>query len=941
MILWAAIVGALIGLSTGEVFGLVFGGIVGAGMGVWLRTIMESEVRREVERQIASREPAQPAAASAEPHFEPPAAAPAAAAPAAPPKRTEPEPKPQAAAPKRPEPALAQSWPEQAVRSEPVVHSGGSDFQPATELADRIRDWFLGGNTIVRVGLVILFVGLVFLARLVAQAGLFPIEARLATIALAGAGLLGFGFSRRIKKPDFALHLQGAGVAVMYLTVFAAAKVYDVLPPAAAFGFMVVIAALGAALAVMQNSLVMALASFLGGFAVPVLLGGKAETPTGLFTYMTVLNLAILGIAWKKSWRALNLLGFFATFALASLWGFSSYEDRHLMICQLFLAISVAIYLATAVLYAHNTKGPFGNVADSTLLFGTALTGFGIETALVRHIPYGSAFAALGFGALYLAVTAIAMRRAKAEMRLVNESMLAIGVGFVTLAVPLALDARWTSGAWALEGLGAFWVGARQARWMPRAFGLLLQMIAGAVALGTLDTNVSAIPLGNNGFITPLLVALPMVLTAWLLRKELPHSGSSWAKGWVRAEPGFEKPWYMGGFLFAVIAVVQEASRRLPALGSDDYPRAVLSDHGQLFAIVLALLGLMALSDWFGRKRQWEAASLPGLLSLPLLWFAFPGSVAMGRYVLFLPDLAVWAAALALHLWLLRRRDADDAHAGHLLRGANHAGTVWLGTAMLANVLWLGVDRGNLWDTSWAGVVFLISATAVLALLTRWAGSAAPRKDLAGLGWPLDPHARVYWWGAALPLALLTFGGAFLTALIAEGITDPLPYVPLVNPVDLAIGLALVALALWRRMLGSAAKIPSGAEPIAGGLGRALGGILAFVWINTIWLRTAHHFLGVGWSQFELAQSPTVQTGLTILWTLIATALMLFAHRRAIRLAWLTGAVLLGVVVAKLLLIDMAQAEGWARIVAFIGVGVMMLAIGYFVPLPPRKEDKA
>lgn len=66
-----------------------------------------------------------------------------------------------------------------------------------------------------------------------------------------------------------------------------------------------------------------------------------------------------------------------------------------------------------------------------------------------------------------------------------------------------------------------------------------------------------------------------------------------------------------------------------------------------------------------------------------------------------------------------------------------------------------------------------------------------------------------------------------------------------------------------------------------------------------------------------------------------------FIHwRPAKRLPWLTGATLLGVVVVKLLFVDMSQAEGIARIVAFIGVGILMLLIGYFVPLPPRQSGE-
>jgi uncharacterized membrane protein len=172
-------------------------------------------------------------------------------------------------------------------------------------------------------------------------------------------------------------------------------------------------------------------------------------------------------------------------------------------------------------------------------------------------------------------------------------------------------------------------------------------------------------------------------------------------------------------------------------------------------------------------------------------------------------------------------------------------------------------------------------------------------------------------------------------------VSDPLPYLPLLNPIDLSVALAFVALALWRQLLGTAKDQPRLGQALAGNLGLGAGALLGFVAVNGMWVRTAHHFMGVAWDYSTLS-SPTVLTGFSILWTLLAMALMLFARARAMRVPWLAGAVLLGVVVAKLLFVDMGQAEGWARIVAFIGVGVLMLLIGYFVPLPPRKsEEKA
>lgn len=930
MILWATVAGALIGWLTADwpEAGVIVGALLGAMMGGWLRGLFRAAVAKEVRLHLAglnfgAPQPSQPV------EQEPAPAPPVAATP--PPPAPASQPAPPA------EPAMAQAWTDQPPVWQEISPVPAEPAEPglADKAVQAIVAWFTGGNTIVRAGLVVLFVGLVFLARLAASAGLFPLEARLATVGLIGAALLTVGFLKRHARPDFALHLQGGGVAVMYLTVFASARIYEVMPPLAAFAFMLLFAALGAALAVMQDSRVMALASFLGGYAVPVLLGGEAETPLALFSYITILNLAVMGIAWKKSWRLLNLLGFFATFAIAGLWGAGSYEDRHFLICQVFLAITVAIFLATALLYAHNTPGKLGNAADSTLLFGTALAGFGLQAGLVHDQPYAAAWSALIFGAVYLAVAAWALKRRKEGMGLLSECVLAIGVGFVTLAIPLALDVQWTGAAWALEGAGAFWVGARQARWMPRAFGLLLQVLGAVMAWANLDPSVSAIPLANNGFVGPLLIAIPVLLTAWWLRQSAPHSGSAWAQQWEPIERSAAKPWFLGGFVFAAVAVVQEVSRALPPATSEEWAEPVLQYHQQVQAGLLGLLGLMALAHWFGRTRQWPVATWPARTALPLIVLAYPVTLVMGRSVTDLPDLLAWTAALGIHARLLQLDDRRGDALPSRWNAAMHTLGALLLTGMLADALFRLIDTASLWNTSWAGVILLTSAAAMLFALTRWAGRAGVAGP-DGFGWPLNPHARAYWWRAASVLAVLTFGGAIAAGWFAQGDAAPLPYVPLLNPIDLAVGLAIAALAYRRQLLQRVQPQPRLAAWIAGNGGLGALAALGFVAVNGIWVRTAHHFMAVPWDYTTLS-SPTVLTGFSILWTLIAMGLMLFAKRSGERLPWLAGAVLLGVVVAKLLFIDMSQAEGIARIASFIGVGVLMLLIGYFVPLPPRK----
>jgi uncharacterized membrane protein len=73
----------------------------------------------------------------------------------------------------------------------------------------------------------------------------------------------------------------------------------------------------------------------------------------------------------------------------------------------------------------------------------------------------------------------------------------------------------------------------------------------------------------------------------------------------------------------------------------------------------------------------------------------------------------------------------------------------------------------------------------------------------------------------------------------------------------------------------------------------------------------------------------------------MALVLMVAAHRRALRTPWMLGAGLLGLTVLKLFVIDLSNRGGSERIVVFIGVGLLMLVVGWFAPLPPAQRSRA
>ena len=803
------------------------------------------------------------------------------------------------------------------------------------------KNWLLGGNTVVRVGIVVLFIGLAFLAKYTAQLGLFPIEARLTTIALVGVALLAFGFLKRTQKhiAQYALTLQGAGVAVLNLTLLAAMKGYGLLPMGMTFALMVLVCALGCALAYLQNSMVLALVSFAGGFAAPILLSTGEGNYIGLFTYYTILNLAILVIAYFKTWRPLNLLGFFATFGVATMWGVLSFKPENYLPAQGFLVLFFVIYLLTAMLYARNTARADTlrqmPLIDNTLIFGTPLVAFGLQIGLVRAFEYGAAFSALGMAAIYVLCAFVLVRQTRGYNKLLLECFLALGVGFLTLAIPLALNGQWIGVAWALEGLGAFWVGMRQARWMPRALGLVLQLVSGLILLASLNP-VFVTPFVNTAFLNFALLVACVGMIAFILRRPLPHSNSNWAQKYAVIERQAGAPFYLYGFVAAFIAIASQwfvtgVGNTQTMLDNSAGTPWITSTSLQIILLASTYVLLSAASSFWGHRinavAHWPSFLIGGVLLLALFALSTLGAPLLSAY-----GWLFWPLALLLYLVILRRAELGAWMNAAVLHG-NHALWVWLAVLVVAQTLYWHVAHSGLVGSAWVNVIYLFTLTVCLIALSLWAGRIKPAQ------FPLATQQSAYLLTAALPIAVLVLLGALGVALSSSGDTRPLPYIPVLNPTDLSIALGVAALIFWRLKL----KQVGFNTPLSHSLTQfsflPILAVAGFILINTVWLRIAHHYFGVAWSASALFDSYVVQTGYAIIWSLMALVTMVWAHRHAERLVWMFGAGLLGLTVLKLVTIDLANRGGFERIIAFIAVGAMMLVIGYLAPLPPQNKN--
>jgi uncharacterized membrane protein len=776
---------------------------------------------------------------------------------------------------------------------------------PAREaaLVRLVREYFTGGNLVVRVGIIVLFFGVAFLLKYAAEHSRLPIEARLVGVALAAFGLFALGWRQRSKRPGFSLSLQGGAIGVLYLTIFSAFRLYHLLPPGLAFALLAVLGVASGLLALKQDSLSFAMLGAAGGFLAPILASTGHGSHVALFSYYALLDLGIVALAWFKAWRPLNLLAFVFTFGIGTFWGVTRYDPALFASTEPFLVFFFLAFVEISILFALRRAPQLTHYVDGTLVFGTPVVAMGLQFGLVRDVPYGRAFSALAAAAAYLLLAAWLHRSRRASMRLLVESFLALGIALLTLAVPLALDGHWTAATWALEGTAILWMGLRQQRWLPCASGLLLQLGAGIAFASHLGPHIGALPVLNAQCLGALFIAAGGLVSAHIIRR-----ASGAMQEWA---PPLGVALLAWGLLWWLYAGQHEIATFLPGRW---FGGALLS----LFALTSVVAGACV------RRLQWPALRVPALLILPALLLAAASWATVSPHPFGAAGWVGWPLGLVALLFALR------VHGSSLppsLSQSMHLASLWLLAVLAAWELHWQVNAAVSGSSLWGTAAWGLAPAGLLLLLLQPA---------LALRWPIAAHRDAYlrWGGLGLALVLLLW--SLWMNFASDGTATPLPYVPLLNPLDIAEALVLLLVAGWLRAVWR--DSPGFGPDLQRVLVAAL--VLAtFAWLNGVLLRSMHHWLAIPYEVDALLSSTDVQAALSIFWTLLALGATLWASRSARRIVWFGGAGLMAVVVAKLFLVDLARIGTVPRIISFLGVGVLMLVIGYFSPLPPAPKE--
>lgn len=785
-----------------------------------------------------------------------------------------------------------------AAASVPVAESASSESStplPRTlpeRLLERFRQWFLSGNVPAKIGVLVLLFGVAAALKYSVDAGWLraPVSLRLALIAASGLGVMLWGWRNRSTRPAFGLSLQGGGIGILLLTVFAAYRLYQLLPASAAFALVLILVAGAAVLAVLQDAVALAVLGFLGGYLAPLLLSTGSGNHVALFSFYAVLNLAVFGIAWRRHWRGLDLIGFFFTFGVAWLWGAKYYRPELYASVQPFLIAFFLFYVVIALL--HTWRAPSAQRAmwlETVLVFGTPLLAFPMQAALLRGNSLALAWSALLLGVLYAALAYVVLRKRGAL--LLGQSFAALALGFATLAIPLAFSTRWTCAAWAMEGAALVWVGLRQQRLLPRLGGLALQGLAAlaygySLLRGGWQAQAGEWLLLNGHALCVLCLSLAAFFTAWVLERH-----------------GCGRFWVWPPFIVAALWWFVAGWREL-----DQHPQALARGFGVEWLheretwLLLALFTLLVMS-LARRLTRWPRLGWLSVLSvLAGLWLALdmPSALQGVGKVLW----PLWFGVALMALALLRQPEQRGLSFAHV--------ALLFCFALVCGRTLDSLETPLAWD--WRYVLGFLPLIILFWLTWRWpAVGAFPLADR------FPRYAGRWFWPAGVILGL-----AWLASLGLPGEVAPLPFLPVLNPVELLqwMGLMAAGRGLQRRF-GSRAYLVI-----------AVAGFFA---LSAAGLRWVHHFSDLPWTLALLDHGQT-QAMLSVLWALAGVGAWVIGSRRQNWMLWLVGAILMGLVLAKLVLVDRLYAGNLAGIVSFIAVGGLLVLVGRIAPTPPRHE---
>jgi uncharacterized membrane protein len=385
--------------------------------------------------------------------------------------------------PVRAEPATAVGSPVFAQRQAPPPLIPPRPVIAATAKAQPDWESRIGSHWLNRIGIAALLIGVSYFLKFAFDNNWIGPAGQISIGLIAGIAIVIWSERFRAKNYNaFSYSLKAVGIGTLYLSLWAAFHVYSLIPSSVAFAMMLVVTAATSVMALSQDAQILAAFALVGGFTTPLLLKTGENREVALFTYVAILDIATLVLVAFRPWWRLLVMSYVGTLILYLGWYWRFYNGGPLELTLAYASLFFAIFaIAPLITLQPDGEHPILAAIPAVLAFVNAGVYFLEAYAMIQEVSkVNMAWFALALAAVYIFLSRLvhARKMAAGTSEILYYLHLALAIGFITVAIPIRLDAHWITIGWFIEAGVLLWIGNRIHSDFLNAFAL------GALVLG-------------------------------------------------------------------------------------------------------------------------------------------------------------------------------------------------------------------------------------------------------------------------------------------------------------------------------------------------------------------------------------------------------------------------------------------------------------------------
>jgi uncharacterized membrane protein len=377
----------------------------------------------------------------------------------------------------------------------------------------------IGGTWFMRIGITALVLGISFFLKYAFDNDWIGETGRVMIGIFIGLGMLSFGEKTIRKYVMYGQMMTGAGIAVLYLSIFSAFNYYHIIGSFTAFFAMLIITAAGIILSLRYDAISLMMVALIGGFATPLMASSGQNNQFGLLSYVALLDMAILAVSIFKKWREVNVAGFMGTVILFSAWAEKFYTKNDLNSTMFFLTLFFVIYSISSLIY-NLVKKEKSTGVEQILTLISAVIYFSASYALLNEKYH----VLMGFFAIVLAIYyflwAFVVRNFTPEDENLYGFLAFLTVGFVTLALPIQFKQNVITIGWIIEAVLLMIIGMK----LKKNVIVIFSIVVSALALFRyLVFDVSrldkySVTVFNSAFFTAIMLIVALYLIGYIVK---------------------------------------------------------------------------------------------------------------------------------------------------------------------------------------------------------------------------------------------------------------------------------------------------------------------------------------------------------------------------------------------------------------------------------------